>query len=121
MKVLEIRVPCTLRKYNGTGTAVAENGVARTVVFKLIVMPQRAVETSQAHRGARGDKGRALVRVRVWWWCVRVCVCACVWWSMTTNLARLDHASRQVHHSLELYRIGGEEPILVLMVSVLCF
>ena len=83
-------------------------------------MPQRAVETSQAHRGARGDKGRALVRVRVWWWCVRVCVCACVWWSMTTNLARLDHASRQVHHSLELYRMGGEEPILVLMVSVLC-
>ena len=36
MKVLEIRVPCTLRKYNGTGTAAAENGVARTVVFKLI-------------------------------------------------------------------------------------
>ena len=41
------------------------------------VMPQRAVETSQAHRGARGDKGRALVRVRVWWWCVRVRVCVC--------------------------------------------
>ena len=36
MKVLEIRVPCTLRKYNGTGTAAAKNGVARTVVFKLI-------------------------------------------------------------------------------------
>ena len=36
MKVLEIRVPCTLRKYKGTGTAAAENGVARTAVFKLI-------------------------------------------------------------------------------------
>ena len=51
---------------------------------------------------------------------VRACACVRVWWSVTTNLARLDHASRQVHLSLELYRIGGEEPILVLMVSVLC-
>ena len=63
---------------------------------------------------------------------VRSCVCVCgggacvwacvrVWWSVTTNLARLDQRLRHVHHSLELYRIGGEEPILVLMVSVLCF
>ena len=33
MKVLEIRVPCTLGKYNGTGTAAAGNGVARIAVF----------------------------------------------------------------------------------------
>ena len=45
---------------------------------------------------------------------------AAVPWSVTTNLARLDQRLRHVHLSLELYRIGGEEPILVLMVSVLC-
>ena len=43
-----------------------------------------------------------------------------VWWSVTTNLARLDQRLRHVHACLALYRIGGEEPILVLMVSVLC-
>ena len=84
-------------------------------------MPQRAVETSQAHRGARGDKGRALVRVCACGGACDVCECACVWWSMTTNLSGLDHRARQVHVPLELDRIGGEEPILVLMVSVLCF
>ena len=52
---------------------------------------------------------------------VRVSRCVRVWWSVTTNLARLDQRLRHVHLSLELYRIGGEEPILVLMVSVLCF
>ena len=36
MKVLEIRVPCTLRKYKGTGTTAAENDVARTRSVQLI-------------------------------------------------------------------------------------
>ena len=84
-------------------------------------MPQRAVEPSQAHEVARGRETGVCARACVCGGGVRACACVRVWWSVTTNLARLDHASRQVHHSLELYRIGGEEPILVLMVSVLCF
>ena len=84
-------------------------------------MPQRAVEPSQAHEVARGRETGVCARACVCGGGVRACACVRVWWSVTTNLARLDQRLRHVHLSLELYRIGGEEPILVLMVSVLCF
>ena len=70
---------------------------------------------------ARGRETKVCARVCVCGGGVRACACVRVWWSVTTNLARLDQRLRHVHPCLALYIIGGEEPILVLMVSVLCF
>ena len=59
-------------------------------------MPQRAVETSQAHRGARGRETKGVRScVCACGGACDVCECACVWWSMTTNLAGLDHRAVQ--------------------------
>ena len=54
------------------------------------VMPQRAVEPSQAHEVARGRETGVCARACVCGGGVRACACVRVWWSVTTNLARLD-------------------------------